>query len=309
MCDYCGIELGIYSDPAAVIKKVCAFVCRPFVNFNLCLRLCVCGEMIKLDFFKKYFHALFITAICAAVVALLSGCHGKGKQKNKDDASPSDISKISDSDYYEYLKDYVDANAMSFDEIGETLRGLDIPVDDEVLKKSEDLWNKLDPNEMDLFDKVGFVISYVGAGSYDNAANTFTPSSRKVYCFNLENGADDVNMEIFFKGINSIGSGEFEITDVKLQIVSDDDKKDGVYNRNIKFKLNGRSFSYDSEIYYDWFDTNLIKYINEILKNQKISHRLYYMVENSTCEVFYCSGEWAEEFTAKTGCELRTEDM
>lgn len=268
----------------------------------------MCGEMIILRFFN-FSNTSLKVILCAAAVVLLAGCHNKDADKNNDETSPSDIEIISDSDYYEYLENYIDTGSMSFEEIGRTLKELSISVDDKTLEKAENSWNSMDPDEMDSLNKIGFVLSYVGAGSYDSNAKTFTPSSDKVYCFDLENGADDKVIEGFFRGINSISRGEFEITGVKLQSISDKDKEDGVYKRNIKFKLNGKSCSYDAEIYYDWFDTNLIKYINEMLKKQKISNRLYYMEENLTCEVFYCSKKWAEDFAAKTGCELRTEDM
>lgn len=250
-------------------------------------------------------------ALCAAVVLLLVACGGKGNRQNNKNVSQSDTpSSVSDSDYEKYWKDYVDTNAMSFEEIGKVLNAFDIAVDDEVLQKAEKAWNQLDPDEMDFSNKVGFVISYVGTGSYDSGKKTFVPSSDKVFCFDLENGVADQSLKTFFDGVNSISGGEFQTTDVKLQSVSKKDKESGVYNRNVKFKLNGKDCSYDTMIYYDWFDTGLIAYINgRIAKGQISDCRLYFMVENHTCEVFCCSKEWAEEFTAKTGCELRTEDV
>lgn len=257
----------------------------------------------------QYIQISFKILLCAAAIVLLVGCHDKRKDSGQENASPSDMPSVSDSDYQEFLEDYVDTSSMSFEEIGTMLGELGISADDEVLKKAEYSWNRLDPDEMDFFDKVGFVLSYVGAGSYDNAKKTFQPSSDKVYCFDLENGATDQSLEMFFEGLNAISHKKFKITDVKLKSVSKEDKKNGVYKRNIKFKLNDKSCSYDAEIYYDWFDTNLISYINNMLKKQKDSNQLYFMVENQTCEVFYCSEEWAEEFADKTGCELRTEDV
>lgn len=257
---------------------------------------------------RKYLRMVLQIASFAVAAALLAGCHGKSKDNGQENPSPSDIPTVSDADYEEYLEDYVDTSAMSFEEIGKMLEDLGISVDDEVLKKAEYSWNRLDPDEMDFVDKVGFVISYVGTGSYDSTGKTFVLCSNKVYCFDLENGATDKSLEAFFEGVNAISGGKFKITDVKLKSITQEDKESGVYDRNIKFKLNGKSCSYDAEIYYDWFDTNLIKYINDTLKKQKIANRLYYMVENQTCEVFYCSEAWAEEFADKTGRELRTED-
>lgn len=265
--------------------------------------------MVVVNVLQSYVRFAFKILLCEMAVVLLAGCHGKGKDNGQENPSPSDVSAVSDSDYEEFMEDYVDTSAMSFEEIGTMLEELDIPVDDEVLKKAEYSWNKLDPDEMDFFDKVGFVLSYVGTGSYDSAKKTFRPSSDKVYCFDLENGATDQSLEMFFEGLNAISHKKFKITDVKLKSVSKEDKANGIYKRNIKFKLNDKSCSYDAEIYYDWFDTNLIPYINNILKKQKDANQLYFMVENQTCEVFYCSEEWAEKFADKTGCELRTEDV
>lgn len=270
--------------------------------------LFVYGEMFVVNSLRQLIMLSFKILLCVAAVMVLAGCHGEDNEH--ENTSPSDVSAVSDSDYQKFMEGYVDTSAMSFAEIGEILGELGISVDDEVLKKAEYSWNKLDPDEMDFFDKVGFVLSYVGTGSYDSAKKTFTPASDKVFCFDLENGATDQSLEMFFEGLNAISHKKFKITDVKLTSVSKEDKKSGIYERNIKFKLNDKSCSYDAEIYYDWFDTGLISYINSRLAKYQISdNRLYFMVENQTCEVFYCSEEWAEKFADKTGCELRTETV
>lgn len=266
----------------------------------------MCGEMITLKF-SDFLNIFLRTALCTAAIVLLVGCHRKDAGKSNDNTSPSDIEIISDSDYHEYLEDYVDTGAMSFEEISEILNELGISVDHDTLEMAENSWDGMEPYETDPLNKIEFVLSYVGEGTYDSNTKVFTPSSDKVYCFKLENGVNDEAIETFFKGINSISGGEFEINDVKLQSISEKEKESGVYKRNIKFRLNGRSCSYDAEIYYDWFDINLIEYINQMLKQQKNSNRLYYNDGNITCEVFYCSDEWAKNFAAKTGCQLRTE--
>lgn len=256
---------------------------------------------------KKRFRFCFTIASFAVAAALLTGCHGKKSNQPDETVSPSDTQTVADRDYQEYLEDYVDTSAMSFEEIGKILGDLSISVNHETLQKAENSWNQLDPDEIDFVNKVGYVLSYVGKGTYDNTKKTFVPSSDEVYCFDLENGASDQALETFFDGLNAIGEGQIAFSDVKLKSVSKEDKESGVYRRNIKFKLNGKPCSYNAEIFYDWFDVNLISYINSVLKKQGDDNRLYYMEDNSNCVVFYCSEEWAQDFARETGCELMTE--
>lgn len=248
-----------------------------------------------------------IAACCTACAVLLAGCDGGANAKNGQ-VSLSDVSTSADDGVSdENFAEYVDPNAMSFQQVGETLGDLGISVDEKTLENAETSWSGLTQEETEAYSKVGRVLALVGKGSYDKKSKTFTPSSDKVFAFEMENGASDRSLKNFFEGLNAISGGTVEITDVKLASLSDKEKKSEVYQRTIQFKLNGKKCSYKAEFFYNWFDSNLISYINSVLEQQGDGNRLYYMEDNSTCEIFYGSDKWAEDFFAKTGCELMTE--
>ena len=241
-------------------------------------------------------------------VAMLAGCQGTSEDNGKP-VSTGDVSVTSGDDTVseEDFAEFVDPNAMSFSQIGETLNELGVPVDGETLAKAEASWNELGQEELEAYNKVGRVLALMGKGSYDKKTKTFTPSSDKVFAFEMENGASDRSLKNFLEGVNAISGGAVKITNVKLSSLSDKEKKSEVYQRTVQFKLNGKKCSYKAEFFYNWFDVSLISYINGVLEQQGDVNRLYYMDDNSTCEMFYCSSEWAEAFFEKTGCELMTE--
>lgn len=130
------------------------------------------------------------------------------------------------------------------------------------------------------------------------------PSSSQVYAFDMEI-LDVANMySDFFKGITAINNNEFEITDIEEDMgIGSEDLGIGI--RNVTFRYNGTSYQFHAKAMYDWFDGSIIGYMNKVFKKENNPNRLYYMTDGyQELIVFYCSDEWAADFTAATGFTL-----
>lgn len=195
-------------------------------------------------------------------------------------------------------------NSLSFDEIGSILRALDIDIDDKALEGAERNWNSMPKECLENMDKVALTLSYIGKGSYNYDSGILTPSSDKIFNFDPELYDPDSMFEFFVAGIMSINGGDFEISNIRKETVSDDDIESGIYKRNIKFKFNGSQYSYEASVYYDWFDFGIIDCINDILEKERLQKRIYSVCGADMSEIFYRTPEWAKEFTAKTGSRL-----
>lgn len=150
------------------------------------------------------------------------------------------------------------------------------------------------------------LLSILGSGSYDFDTWTFTPSSSQVYAFDME-VFDIGNMYTqFFQGIMAINNDEFTITDIEDSgAVADEDLDLGLGLRKITFCYNQKSYEFNAKVMYDWFDGDIIGYMNKVFKKEKNPKRLYYMTDGyQECIIFYSSEEWAAYFSAVTGFTL-----
>lgn len=146
-----------------------------------------------------------------------------------------------------------------------------------------------------------FLLTAVGRGEYDPDSLSWTPDSSQVYSFDLEVFDSGKMYTHFLEGIRKISEGEFEIT--QIDEVSGEEGPEGPESHRIQFCYNGTEYAYDAEVYYDWFDTGMIAYMNQVFEKEKNPKRLYAMGDGyQECIVLYCTEEWADEFNRKTGC-------
>lgn len=149
-----------------------------------------------------------------------------------------------------------------------------------------------------------FLLLTVGAGEFDFDTLEWTPSSRQIYCFDLEAFNIDQMYTYFLEGVLAINEGEFEITQIEEKLSREQTDK-GPKSHKIQFKCNETKYEYDAEVLYDWFDTGILDYMNRVLEKEGISKRLYFMGDGyQECIVLYCTQEWAENFNRLTGCRL-----
>lgn len=163
----------------------------------------------------------------------------------------------------------------------------------------EEIVEALDPAQIP-----AFLLTAVGAGEYDFDSLTWTPDSRQVYSFDLEVFNAGQMYTQFLEGIMAINEGEFELTQIKEE-VKGEERPEGPESHKIQFCYNGTEYMYEAEVYYDWFDTGMIAYMNHVLEKEGNPKRLYSMGDGyQECIVLYCTEEWADEFNRKTGCGI-----
>lgn len=68
---------------------------------------------------------------------------------------------------------------------------------------------------------------------------------------------------------------------------------------------NGQEYTWDMDVYYDWIDSKVIGVLNVLLLEEG-TQKLFYMTGDNGqgAIIFFCTPEWAETFSEKTGLEL-----
>lgn len=197
----------------------------------------------------------------------------------------------------------MNTNECSFKKLANVLAELGIAeISPERIQELETGWTEYPEEALDSLNKIAILLTEVGHGNYDYAAWTWTPSSDKVYSFDME--AFDVGSmyEIFFHGIQAISGQTLVFADV---IQSDDEDDRG---RKVTFKMNGKAYEFSARFGGDWYDLGILNYLNQILDEDNSDHKLYFMTDGyQEVIIFYCDAEWAIKFEGKTGCRLSAE--
>lgn len=194
---------------------------------------------------------------------------------------------------------------MSYQELAAVLTELGIEtVSEKNLEEMEQQYREMPAELYAALDKMKMLLAAIGRGDYDLETGEWTPDSEQIYSFDLE-AFDAGNMyTIFLQRIAVISGGELEFNNI-----SEDTGKvnyeQGTGIQTVTFELNGKTYIFEAEVNHDWYDTRILDFLNEILKQEKNGKQLYFMGDGyQECIVFYCTEKWAVQFTEKTGCEL-----
>lgn len=89
----------------------------------------------------------------------------------------------------------------------------------------------------------------------------------------------------------------------------DVDWEKGCGRITVSLNWEGQDYEYKMKVFYDWIDDEALTIFNELLEGQDTPKRFYAMGDNGQgAIVFFCTEEWAEEFTQKTGFVLEILD-
>lgn len=81
----------------------------------------------------------------------------------------------------------MNTNELSFRELADVLAELGIAeVSQERIEELENVWEKCPEEVLDSLNKMAMLLTEVGHGNYDYTTWTWTPSSNKVYSFDME---------------------------------------------------------------------------------------------------------------------------
>jgi hypothetical protein len=151
---------------------------------------------------------------------------------------------------------------------------------------------------------IAVLLMYSARGDYDYATGVWTPISSHVYSFDVEVFDIENMYSLFFQGIMSINNSEFAISNV-VEDMSGVNQETGQGERKVSFLYNGLTQLFIANGNFDWFDVKVIDFVNDILAQNGNQKKLYGFSDGyQECIIFYCTEEWAREFTAKTGCVL-----
>lgn len=193
-------------------------------------------------------------------------------------------------------------NEKSYYELADILRGLGIDdIQDSQLDHLEITWNDYPEVIMSegSLNKMTLLLTSIGSGVYEFKTATWTPSSKHIFSFNMK--AHDIeNMYgLLLKGIETISDGELIFTNVSEMSNSEI----GIGNQIIAFDLNEKHYEFEAKINYDWYDVNIIPFLNKITK--QTSKQLYFLTDAyQQVIVFYKDETWAKQFEKVTELEL-----
>lgn len=151
------------------------------------------------------------------------------------------------------------------------------------------------------------ILSDMGKPNYDTDTWDFVGYSKQVYWFDFEGWDISEDYIEILEGVQTLAGEELAFVGMS-ENCDDVNWKKGSGTIRVTFWLNGHPYEYDAEVMNDWLDPGFIGFLNEVLETEKFKKRIYSCSDNGQgCILFYRDGDWAEEFTEKTGIELSRE--
>lgn len=157
---------------------------------------------------------------------------------------------------------------------------------------------------MDATQIYGMIFDYIGSGKYNYDTWDWTPSSDRIYSFDTEVFNTGKIYTFFLRGISAITANEIKIENI-VEDTSQVDYESGTGKQIISFQCNGKQYQYEANVYYDWFDTEMLTYMKKVIEEQETGKHLWVTSDGyQNCIVFYETEEWANDFSSYTGYSL-----
>lgn len=196
-------------------------------------------------------------------------------------------------------------NRVTLDEQVEALAslGLDVPKETVESVRSSMV-------EYELYDLVEgspytWLLTDMGAPDYDEDWNVVGYSS-EVFWFDFEGFDLSTDYIEVLSGMLALAKDSplDSVSDIE-ENTADVDWEKGRGTIVVSLNWEGRTYQFDMEVYYDWIDGNVLSIYNELLEGKDFQKRFYATGDNGQgAIVFFCTEEWAEEFSEKTGLIL-----
>ena len=198
-------------------------------------------------------------------------------------------------------------NKINIDKQVEILKELGLSdVSEDIVELTKKTLENMPPEVVESMNPITMLLMYSAHGNYDFDTGVWTPNSSQVYSFDVEVFDIENMYSLFFQGITSINGSEFEISNV-VEDMSNVNLEIGQGKRIVSFLYNGQEQLFIANDNTDWFDVKIIGFMNGILEQNGSKKKLYGFSDGyQECIIFYCTKEWAREFTVKTGCALES---
>lgn len=146
-----------------------------------------------------------------------------------------------------------------------------------------------------------------GVGKYDYDAMIFTPTSDKIYVFDAEFFNVAGMYTEFLQGVQAI-IPDAQITAVREDLSGMNEFLEGA--RKVFFEFNGHSYVVTLKSEGDWFDAEMIDFLNLVLRTEEMPNRMHVISDGWDQMVFLIYGTEAEaqELRSLLGTEAAAED-
>lgn len=181
--------------------------------------------------------------------------------------------------------------------------GLSVPKETE-----ESVRNSME--EYGLYDLVEesqyiWLLTNMGAPTHDEDWNV-TGYAEDVFWFDFEGFDISTDYIDVLNGMRALAKGSCldDVTDLQ-EDMTEADWENGKGVITVSLTRKGQTYSYVMDMYYDWIDTKVLGIWNPLLE-QEGSQKYFYATgdDGQGAIVFFCTEDWAKEFTEKTGLVL-----
>lgn len=154
-----------------------------------------------------------------------------------------------------------------------------------------------------------WLLTDMGAPTYDEEWNV-TGYASDVFWFDFEGFDISTDYINILNGMLALTEGNCldEVTDIQ-EDMSNADWEKGRGTVTVSLRWKGEPYEWDMEMYDDWIDARVLGILNPLLEQEGSQESFYATGDNGQgAIVFFCTQEWAEQFTQKTGLVLEKMD-
>lgn len=238
---------------------------------------------------RKWGHRKKVSVILCQIMMcclLLEGCDMPDMGRYMSNA-PADRINFWGSVGHTMLKTYIHEILKKLQELGIDAIEAEEDIVNQLLIRPEEVLEAMEPEWI-----LGTILSLIGSGFFPGTEE----AAKEIYAFDMEMPEIVQMYTDFFEGIVRIAGGDLEITDIEEEM-SEEVLEAGEGTKTVRFCCNGKVYEYEAQHYYDWFDTGMLAFMNQVLEDQKTDSRLYVTGDGGQdCIVLYRTEEWAEQF-------------
>ena len=154
-----------------------------------------------------------------------------------------------------------------------------------------------------------WLLTDMGAPTYDEEWNV-TGYAADVFWFDFEGFDISTDYIDILNGMLALAEGSCldDVTDIR-EDMTDADWESGRGTVTVSLRWKGEPYEGDMEMYNDWIDVSVLGILNPLLEQEGSQEYFYATGDNGQgAIVFFCTQEWAEQFTQKTGLVLEKMD-
>ncbi len=169
-----------------------------------------------------------------------------------------------------------------------------------VLSMPADMLEDMEEKEI-----LGLLLDNLAIGIREKETDELFCMSGQIYSFDMEGFGIEEMYTSFIEGLSKIVKDDFIFTDIE-EDASRVDFESGTGIQTIRFQCNEKVCRYDANVEYDWFDTGMLTYMNQVIKECNTGKCLYVTSDGwQNCILFYQTEEWAQHFQELLGITLQ----